>query len=316
VEKVGSDHIVHKHIAGVKYEDIGVSCGTGMSKGFFDALKTTLDGQLTRLNGAIVEYDYNYKEASRLNFFNGLVTEIGFPALDAASKDAAYMTVKFTPERTAHEKGGGGSFAGKYGGSVQKKWLPSNFRLKILGLDCTRVNKIDAITVRQKIVKNAIGEVRDYQVEPAYIDVPNLVVTMAESHAQTFYDWHEDFVIKGNNGQDREKSGTLEYLAPDLKEVLFTLSFSSLGIFRLARDKSEAGSENIRRVKAEMYCERITFTYGSGIAAGAGTKAASAGAAAQPDAARAYVPVRASLPALVAPAQTVERLLPTLRFRS
>jgi hypothetical protein len=84
----------------------------------------------------------------------------------------------------------------------------------------------------------------------------------------------------------------------------------------LARDKTEAGSENIRRVKAEMYCERITFTYGSGIAAGAGTKAAAAGAAAQPDAARAYVPVRASLPALVAPAQTVERLLPTLRFRS
>ena len=30
VEKLGPDHIQRKHIAGVKYEDISVSCGTGM----------------------------------------------------------------------------------------------------------------------------------------------------------------------------------------------------------------------------------------------------------------------------------------------
>ena len=39
------------------------------------------------------------------------------------------------------------------------------------------------------------------------------------------YKWHEDFVIKGNNGEDKEKGGTLEYLTADLKDVLFTLTF-------------------------------------------------------------------------------------------
>ena len=43
----------------------------------------------------------------------------------------------------------------------------------------------------------------------------------------------------------------LELLAPDLKEVLFTLTFKNLGIFKVAPEKAEAGSESIRRVKAE-----------------------------------------------------------------
>ena len=37
--------------------------------------------------------------------------------------------------------------------------------------------------------------------------------------------------------------------------MLFTLTFKHLGIFKLTPEKVEAGSENIRRVKAEMYCE-------------------------------------------------------------
>jgi hypothetical protein len=51
-----------------------------MSKGFFDALKTTLDGQLTRLNGAIVEYDYNYK-VPRRRFYRGGFTISGLQTL-------------------------------------------------------------------------------------------------------------------------------------------------------------------------------------------------------------------------------------------
>jgi hypothetical protein len=76
------------------------------------------------------------------------------------------------------------------------------------------------------------------------------------------YKWHEDFVIAGNNGADKEKNGKLEYLASNLKDVLLTLEFQHLGIFKLSPEKTEAGSENIRRVKAEMYCEEARITGG------------------------------------------------------
>ena len=97
--------------------------------------------------------------------------------------------------------------------------------------------------------------------EPASLEVPNLVVTFSEAIADPWYKWHEDFVIKGLNGDDKEKGGSLVYLTPDMKE-LFTITFKHLGIFKLTPEKVEAGSENIRRVKAEMYCEEMTFDYG------------------------------------------------------
>ena len=115
--------------------------------------------------------------------------------------------------------------------------------------------------MKQKVTENAIGEQRDYQKEPTSVEIPNLVITLAESHADEFYRWHEDFVIKGNNGEDREKGGTLEYLTPNLQEVLFTLHFYHLGVFKVSPDKVEASAEPIRRLKVEMYCEDIKFDF-------------------------------------------------------
>ena len=262
-EKLGPDHVMKKHIAGVKYDDVTVACGTGMSKGFYQWIKDSFDHKYSRKNGAIVAANYNYQEISRLTFFNALIAEVGFPALDASSKDAAKLTVKLTPEttRTTTSAGGGPSISGKYGtdSKVQKKWLPSNFRLRIDGLEeaCSRVNKIEALVVKQKNVDHAVGEMRDYEKEPAYLEIPNLVVTFPESHGKGFMDWHEDFVIKGNNGDDREKNAQLTYLTPNLNEELFTITFKHLGVFKLTPDKVESGSESIRRLKAEMYCEEI-----------------------------------------------------------
>lgn len=267
-EKLGSDNIIKKHIGGVKYEDISVTCGTGMSKGFYNWIKDSFDHKYSRQNGAIITADYDMKEHSRLTFTNALMSEIGLPALDAASKDACKMTIKFSPEytRLTTAQGGGPSIAGgKYSikPTVQKKWLPANYRLRIDGLEepCMKVNKIEALTIKQKNVENAVGEMRDYEKEPAHLEVPNLVITFPESHAKPFYDWHESFVIKGNNGDDQERNASLEYLTPNLQEVLFTVTFKHLGIFKLTPDKVESGSENLRRLKAEMYCEEMSFDF-------------------------------------------------------
>jgi hypothetical protein len=141
----------------------------------------------------------------------------------------------------------------------QKKWLPANFRLTIAGLDTTKVNKVDALVFKQAAVTKAKAP-QDSTKNPIQQEIPNLVITFPESHAQTFQTWYGDFVIKGNNGDGAEKNGTLEYLTPNL-QTLFKLTFRNIGIFRLAPEKVEAGSENIRRLKAEMYVEDMVFDY-------------------------------------------------------
>jgi len=267
-EKLGSDHLTKKHLGPVKYEEINFKCGTGMSSQLYEWIKTGFNQtshSRGREDGAILFADMDNSEVSRLTWTHGLISEFGMPALDASSKDSAMMTVKFHPETTRKTWGGGGKLVFPADAAKQKKWLPSNFRVRIDGCEigCAKVNKIEALTIKQKVTENAIGEQRDYQKEPTSVEIPNLVLTLAESHADEFYRWHEDFVIKGNNGEEHEKGGTLEYLTPNLQEVLFTLHFYHLGVFKVAPDKVEASAEPIRRLKVEMYCEDIQFGFSS-----------------------------------------------------
>src|SRR3989449_948627 len=267
LERLGPDNIQHNRPAGVKYEAYSLNCRTGRVKGCDEWIKVGFDKNFPRKNGAILTCDYNGMPISRMEWRNGLITEVGFPALDAGGKDPAKMTIKIAPEFTRMAAAAQGALRTP-SQIVQKKWLPANFRLQIAGCPtaCSRVNKIEAITVKIVTTANQVGVTRDYEVVRAQLDVPNLAVTTAETYAAEFYQWHQDFVIQSHNTRDKERGGALEFLTPDLRESLFTLSFRGLGIFKFAPEKVEAGSENIRRVKAEMFCEDIGFAYGGGVA--------------------------------------------------
>jgi hypothetical protein len=84
-EKVGP--FTRKHLAGVKYEDITINSGTGMSKGFYNWISSSVAGGAPQTDGSIVGADTNFKIFTETSFFNALISEVGFPALDAASKD-------------------------------------------------------------------------------------------------------------------------------------------------------------------------------------------------------------------------------------
>lgn len=254
-EKMGPDLAVNKHLGKVKYEEIEITFGAGMSKAIYDWITDSLAGKITRKNGSILAADYNFNVVQELQFFNALISEIGFPALDASSKDVAYITLKLSPEYTRSVKS-----SSKVGtiGTKAKNWLCSNFKLTIAGLDCSRVSKIDALVVKQPIVEQPVGQFRNTTNQPGHLEIPNLAITMAEVSAQPFYDWATDFVIKGNNGDSMERSGSLDLLSPSLATPLFSIGFSHLGIFRAAPEKVGA-SDSVRRMRAEMYCEAMTF---------------------------------------------------------
>jgi hypothetical protein len=257
-EPVGPDFIVKKHIGPPKYDDITVRFAAGtMSRHWYDWIKTTIDmkyGDMKnfRKSGAIIFTDISFKEQSRLNFFNALITEIGFPALDAASKEPAMMTIKFAPEYTRYT---GGSAKDVSPGKAPMS-LAANFRLTIPGLEqaTQRVTRIEAMAVKQKVVEQAVGQARDFQKQPAGMEFPNLVITLPEVYAGPFYAWHEDFVIKGQNGQDRERNGTIELLTQNLQDTPVTIYLMNMGIYKLAKEVDAAG---MPAAKAEMYCERM-----------------------------------------------------------
>jgi phage tail-like protein len=255
-EKVGPDGIVKKHLARVQYEDIRLEMGLDMDPAVYDWIARTWKRQQSRKPGAVVGLDSNGKTLSRMEFTNALLTEVALPAMDASAKAPGLMSLKITPERIRFSQGGSATIAFS---PRQKTWLPANFRLTIDGLDCTRVNKIEAFAVTQKTPGQTVGESRRLDRTPVQLQIPDLRVTLAASHSSDWVNWHNDFVIKGSNGQDRLKKGTLTYLTPDLKDELGHVDITGIGIWRLAPETATSSSQQISRVIADLFCTTMDF---------------------------------------------------------
>jgi phage tail-like protein len=149
-EKIGCEPFAKKHIGNVKYEDIKLATGAGMGTTFWDWVESSMNMKYTRQNGAVIACDFNYQEVSRMNFFNALITEIGFPALDAGSKDAMKLSLAFAPEYTRNisKPGGAPKAATK---RDQNLWSPANFKIQAEGLGnaLARCSKIEALAIKQ-----------------------------------------------------------------------------------------------------------------------------------------------------------------------
>jgi tail tube protein gp19 len=253
-ERLGPDNITHKHVGALKYENLSFTTGLD-SKPLNDWITATLKGQHVRKNGSVIAADYSGKSVSELEFFNGIITGVTFPALDGASKDAASIAVSLAPEYTRAKASSATS--GGFTPKSLKKWTPANFRFEMTGLDGTRVNHIDAITIGQQVTENAVGESRDYEKTASSLEIPNVKLTMSEANAGTWASWLDDFLVKGNNSNDKERDGSIVYLDYTRQTELGRLNLFGCGIVGLAPQKAQAGSEAIRRVQAELYCERM-----------------------------------------------------------
>jgi phage tail-like protein len=255
-EQIGQTFYVKKHLANVKFREIRLEVGTNMSPAFYSWIEASFSGNYQRKNGAIVAADYQYRVKQRREFFNALITEVGFPAADAGSKDPAFLTIVLMPEYTRLSSTGVGT---TYSAPLCKttKWLASNFRFKIDGIDASKVRAVGPLAVRVQFVEPPIGEGRDYELEPAKISFPHVLVTVPDVGLQGFQSWFDEFVIAGNNGDDQERGGSLEYLPPNLSAPLFTLTFQNVGIFEIEPGVS-AGNLSASIVK--LYVELMTFS--------------------------------------------------------
>jgi hypothetical protein len=240
----------------IKSEVVTIKIGMSMGKDLYEWIKASLDETHLRKNGYVVAADYNYKAKSYRHFRDALITEITIPALDGSSKDTSFFTIKFDAEEITYQAGDDADIKGVVN-TKQKTWLTSNFRLRLGDLPCGRVSKIDSFTIKQHIQQDAVGSQRISTKEPTGFEIPNLKVTFSASDVKPWATFFDDFVIKGNNGQDAELSGAIEFLDPSLKEVLGSVDLFQVGIFSLAEDKGEANKDSIKRWTAELYVKRM-----------------------------------------------------------
>ena len=266
-EQVGADKIVHKHVGNLGYEPCVLKVGAGLDSKVYKWIKDMLARAQTRHTVVIHSVDYDLKIRASTQLLDALLTKVKFPTLDASVRDAASIELTIQAEQVKAIAGSGQTISSSIA-SKQKQWTPSNFRFTLSGVnDLNRVNKISSLEVTQEVTQDSVGELRDYQKEPGKLQLGNLVVSLAESHSASMDAWFDDFLIKGNSDQTKEKTGTIEFLNPTLTEVLFTLSLKGVGIFRGGEVAFDAGTEGIKRKTYSLYIEEATFVEGSPVTA-------------------------------------------------
>ncbi len=252
---MGTNEPPRKQISTLSYEPFSIAVDLAMGKPLANWIGATLDLSPIRKSGTIVSASFDYKAESLRHFRDALIEEITIPSMIASSKQLAFVTIKFKPEEIMYAKGD--NAIQNVVSSRQKTWLCSNFRLRIGDLPCSRVSKIDSFTIRQSA--QTLDDVHEGASDRTTVEFPNLKVTFSAVDVEPWHEWFNDFVILRNNGPDREVQGALEFLAPNLTDVLGAIELSQVGIFALYREKPTAGADAIAHFAAELYVEKMTI---------------------------------------------------------
>jgi hypothetical protein len=250
-EAPGEGGVSKKHVAAVRYDDLVIE--TGLHPPILELIGNSWAGKSEPINGAIIKLDGSGVAKEELQFSNAILTETTFPAFDASSKSAGYLTLALKPEVARLEKGDGSKPSI---GNKQKAWLVSNFRFGLKGVDGTKVGKIDKFSVRREVLAAAKA------FEPGKLEVPNLLLTISAASEASWRAWEQAFLIDGKNGDGAEKFGEITILGADFKAVLARVSLEHVGLVSVEDERQETNSEALARLRAELYVERMELTQG------------------------------------------------------
>jgi hypothetical protein len=196
-----------------------------------------------------------HNEVSRLAFSKAIITEIDFPELEHASKLPAFITVRLHAETVSLRFDKEVSPAP----SGPPPAEPAAFSLEIPGLETTSVTKVPALVFKQSVVSDPMTG----RAAPSATTVPNLVLTVPNSAGASYQSWFDNFVLGGNCGAKEEKHGSLQFLAPNRRDTLFTLNFTPLGIVQLSREVPQSVVNITPDYHVEMYCGDMILSYGN-----------------------------------------------------
>ncbi len=267
-EAIGTHNERIKHTSTVEVEPFTVDFGLAGAKDVLLWIQGSWRKDWDRRNGQITHANFNLYETFEHEFYDALIQETTFPTLDGAAKEAAYMKIKVQPERVIHKKksGDSGPRVGGQFGNKQKMWMPSGFRLNIDGLDEMRyTNKIESFTVKQGIKKLYTGEDRFPQIEPTKIEFPNISGTISLQYADRLLEWYDKYVVKGQKDPKAQKSGSIEFLAPDRESTIFQINLYEIGLHYAAIQQATANADQIKRVKFELYVGRMDLDGGGAL---------------------------------------------------
>jgi hypothetical protein len=250
---VGPQYFTKKQIGTPRYGTMTFSFGAEVIPAksgpapLYDWIAASWQMNYQRKNGAVILFDDRGAAVTQREFFNALIKSTTIPALDKSKNDPVKIVLKVDPEYLRNTKASGQ--VTDRNAQTAPPWRTSAFRFDLDRTDTSGIVRVEPLTVTQQSATDP-GADRDYLKEPGKLEFPNVVLYVDRAKADDFVRWHEDFVIKGNNDEGKERSGTLR-LTGSWRDL--AVRFYNAGIFRIA----DVVEGNSRLLKVYLYVERM-----------------------------------------------------------
>src|SRR4051812_2293281 len=241
-----------KHLGPLQFADVEAQVGMDAHPALFRWIRDAWFGNPDRDKVAL-ETPAGGDSSRSIEIARARILSVTLPALDRIARDKRFLSLRVAPKgvrRTGRSSEGSER--------SEREFLSHNFDFKIAGLDCSGVLAVDAFTVVTSIPEGK---------KKATLIFPDLRIYVDAEKAEPFREWFEDFVIAGNNDDDKEREGSIDYQDPMLGDPLAVLQILHLGIHRIADEPPPPTGP--RRVRVDLYCERMELT-SSAAAANAG----------------------------------------------
>jgi hypothetical protein len=244
LEKVGTDQIQRKHLAGVKYTPITIrSRDPELLRPFVAAL----DQPGLTFDGRILSVNFNESAVSELSFSRGVVTQIVLSAFDGASKDPGKVEITISPEETRTTPVRDGKFSG-LAGKTSEKLAPLGIQLSMAGLDAalSHVTRVETITMMHTGMGAGVGEYA--RALPGKWESGNIVLNVPVAYAKDLYEWQKE--VQLGRADAVQKTLDLHLLAGG-KEML-VLHANGVALVSLRGDEIVPANASEHVVKAEL----------------------------------------------------------------
>jgi hypothetical protein len=234
-----------KHIGALQFADVAAEVAMDADAVLFDWIRDAWFGNPFRDNVSLERLD-PASSLQTVEIAHAAIREVTLPALDQNARDRCAMSLKLVPSGIRRT---GAVSAGLH--REERDFLSHNFKVDIGGIDCSGVLAVDSFTVKTSLPEPGSRK------RPTLI-FPDVRLYVDADKADSFREWFEDFVIAGNNDDEREREGYIEYQDPMLGDPLAVLHLRHMGIYRVADEPSPRAG--LRRVQVDLYCERMELS--------------------------------------------------------
>jgi len=252
-----TEHWMKKNIASWEFSPFSMEVSFAMGKGLMDWMQAAMDSNAVPMDGSVIVADFNGKAIREVQFFRSYITEIEIPALSATDKANIFIKLSFMPTELKYMKASG-DIAKPSVGPNTKSITGNNFSLKLGSFNCKTVNKVEAHKWTCTVKPDPHGEAQFPELAATTMKQPDLKFTINALHGQQFEDWAKAWFMDGKREEKDELSGSLDFLGPDMKTVMASLTFANVGLQELTPPK-QVRDDSLQFYIVNCYTEHTIF---------------------------------------------------------